>query len=95
MITIDNCEVEELSINGNCERTGGIAGGGENQYTITNVKLDGKGTAVIEGNGKESIGSIIGYAMKASTIENATIINYEILKLLRKHYRFRRQILHQ
>ncbi|WP_298529492.1 hypothetical protein [uncultured Ruminococcus sp.] len=79
-ITIDNCEVEELSINGNCERTGGIAGGGNNQYTITNVKLDGKGTAVIEGNGKEAIGGIIGYAIGTSSFENVSIVNYTIHK---------------
>lgn len=79
-ITIDNCDVEELSINGNCERTGGIAGGGNNTYTITNVKLDGKRTAVIEVNGKESAGGIIGYVLADSTIENASIVNYEIRK---------------
>lgn len=79
-ITIDNCDVEELSINGNCERTGGIAGGGNNTYTITNVKLDGKGTAVIEVNGKESAGGIIGYVLAESTIENASIVNYTIRK---------------
>lgn len=81
-ITIDNCEIEELSINGNCERTGGIAGGGNNKYTITNVKLDGKGTAVIEGNGKEAIGGIIGYAIGTSSFENVSIVNYTIHKNL-------------
>ena len=80
VITIDTCEVEELSINGNCEITGGIAGGGQSTYTIKNIRLDGKGTAVIEGNGKEAIGGIIGFTNKASTIENATIVNYEIHK---------------
>lgn len=79
-IIIDNCVVNELSINGNCERTGGIAGGGESKYNITNVKLDGKGTAVIYSNGKEAIGGIIGYVGKDTLIENAILVNYTIRK---------------
>lgn len=81
-INVNHCEVENLSIDGNCERTGGVAGGGESTYNISNVLLDGKGTATIQANGKEPIGGIIGYIMRASTIEDVQIINYEIHKNL-------------
>lgn len=79
-IYVDNCDVIELTINGNCECTGGVAGGGENNYYITNVTLDGKGTASILSNGKEAIGGIIGKVISETLIENVSLVNYTIHK---------------
>ena len=79
-ITIDNCEVNALSIDARCEAAGAVAGGGVNTYIITNVDIDGKGTATINSCGKEPIGGIIGYVRKESTIENVRLYNYSLHK---------------
>lgn len=83
-ISISQCVLGNISVQGNSARTGGIMGSAwAGSISINNVEMDGlNGTQKnsIESDSKHALGGMVGFAQANLTIEDITLKNYIISK---------------
>ncbi len=82
-VTIQNCDMTDVSVIGTQNRVGGVLGGTQNGPTVNikNVVLDGEGSAVISVAARDNLGGIIGFMGSGTdNVENVVLKNYTIYR---------------